>query len=148
MVAFPILKHGRKKFNSEKSHYTSGNLLSNPPLLHAVLSAWAEGVYAVECFAAQAVLGEMSGQTTFKQDGNYNAWSHFQFSSGSVESSPAKNCTKRRATYSLSPVVPPCSTFCVGCRCLRCRVLCCSDHITNRMATTMRGRISNSRTGA
>ncbi len=72
VVAFPILKQERIKFTSEKLHYTSGNLLSNPPFLQAVLSAWAEGVYVVECFAAQADLGDMSGQITLKQDGIYN----------------------------------------------------------------------------
>ncbi len=66
-------------FTSENLHHTSGNLLSNPPFLQAVLSAWAVGVYVVECFAVQAVLRDMSSKITLKQDGNYNARSHFQF---------------------------------------------------------------------
>ncbi len=84
MVAFPILKQERIKFTSKNSHSTSGNILSTPPFLQAVLSAWAEGVYVVECFAAQADLGDMSGEITLKQDGNYNMWSHFQFSNTGV----------------------------------------------------------------
>ncbi len=84
MVAFPIPKQERIKFTSDKLHHTSGNVLSNPPFLHAGLSAWAVGVYVVECFAAREVLEDMSGKFTLKQDGNYNAWSHFQFSNRSV----------------------------------------------------------------
>ncbi len=73
---------GASKVASGKPHNPAQ--LSNPPLLQAVRSAWAVGVYAVECFAAQAVLGDMSGEITLKQDGNYNMWSHFQFSNRSV----------------------------------------------------------------